>query len=151
MIYLGADHRGFHLKEALKSYLLEAGYEVRDMGALELDVSDDYPDFANAVVRLVKEDLAHNKGILICGSGHGMDMIANKYKDVRAALCFNVSVAKQSREHENANVLALASDWLKEHDAVEITKTWLETEFGNAERNVRRLEKIKEVEEENLK
>jgi len=150
MIYLGADHRGFALKETVKAWLLETGYEVNDVGAHELDVTDDYPDFAEMAMEKLSKSLDHQKAILICGSGHGMDMIANKYKGVRAALCFNLNVAKQSREHEDANVLVLPSDWLKEHDALEIVKAWLEMEFGSAERNVRRLEKMSEVEGRNF-
>ncbi|MBI2097015.1 MAG: RpiB/LacA/LacB family sugar-phosphate isomerase [Candidatus Sungbacteria bacterium] len=150
MIYLGADHRGFALKESLKAWLLEIGYDVKDVGAAELDVADDYPDFAVAAVEALAKDMDHGKAIIVCGSGHGMDMIANKYKGVRAALCFNISVAKQSREHENANVLVLAADWIKEHDALEIVKVWLATEYGGAERNNRRLGKMKEVEEKNF-
>ena len=151
MIYIGADHRGYALKEALKTALSEIGYEVKDMGALNLDIADDYPDFVEAACEAALRDLAHSRVILICGSGHGMDMAANKYKWLRAALCFNTSVAKQSREHEDANVLVLASDWVKEYDAVEITKIWLETEYGKAERNDRRLQKIRKLEEKNFK
>lgn len=151
MLYLGADHRGYRLKEALKAYLVDAGYDVRDMGALELDIADDYPDFAKAAVETLRGNMDHNKAILICGSGHGMDMLANKYKGMRAALCFNTGVAKQSREHEDANVLVLPSDWLKEQEVMEIVKIWLDTDFDGAERNVRRLEKMKEVEEKNFK
>ncbi len=151
MIYLAADHRGFALKEAIKAWLLETGYEVKDMGAPELDIPDDYPDFAQAAAEALAKDFDHGKAILICGSGHGMDMVANKYKGVRAALCFNISVAKQSREHENANVLVLPSDWLKEDQAVEIVRVWLNAEFDGAERNERRLGKIKEAEENNFK
>jgi len=151
MIYLAADHRGFALKEAIKAWLLETGYEVKDLGAPKLDISDDYPDFAEAAVEALVKDFDHGKAILVCGSGHGMDMVANKYKGVRAALCFNASVAKQSREHENANALVLVSDWLKEDQAIEIVKTWLNTEFDGAERNERRLNKISEIEAKNFR
>ena len=150
MIYLGADHRGFRLKEAVKAWLLDTGYPVKDLGAYELDVEDDYPDFGILVADAISKDTSA-KGILICGSGHGMDMVANKHKGIRAALCFNVSVAKQSREHEDANVLVFASDWVKEHDAIEIVRVWVEAEFGNAERNTRRLGKIREAESSNFK
>ncbi|MBI2055060.1 MAG: RpiB/LacA/LacB family sugar-phosphate isomerase [Candidatus Sungbacteria bacterium] len=151
MIYIAADHRGYSLKEALKTALLEVGYEVKDMGALNLDIADDYPDFVEAACEAALHDPAHSKVILVCGSGHGMDMAANKYKGLRAALCFNTSVAKQSREHEDANVLVLASDWVKESEAFEIAKIWLETEFDGADRNIRRLAKIKQQEDRNFK
>ncbi|OHA01787.1 MAG: hypothetical protein A3H71_02085 [Candidatus Sungbacteria bacterium RIFCSPLOWO2_02_FULL_48_13b] len=151
MLYIGADHRGFAMKEAVKSWFLEHGEAMSDVGAHELDVADDYPDFAIEAAKLVSQNPEGTKAILICGSGHGMDMVANKYKGVRAALCFNISVAKQSREHENANVLVLPSDWLHESEAIEIAKVWLDTPFGKVERNERRLGEIKEVEEENFK
>ncbi|MBI3627266.1 MAG: RpiB/LacA/LacB family sugar-phosphate isomerase [Candidatus Sungbacteria bacterium] len=149
-IYLGADHRGFGLKEHVKAQLTEAGYDVRDIGAAQIDVADDYPDFAIIALEALSQDLK-NRAILICGSGHGMDMIANKFSGVRAALCFNTAVAKQSREHEDANVLVLASDWVKEQEAWNIIEIWLETEYGKAERNERRLRKIKEIEEKHFK
>ncbi|MBI4135069.1 MAG: RpiB/LacA/LacB family sugar-phosphate isomerase [Candidatus Sungbacteria bacterium] len=151
MIYIGADHRGYALKEALKAYLLLRGFQVEDCGAHELNIDDDYPDFASIVAEKVSENPAEHCGVSICGSGHGMDIVANKYKGVRAALCFNAGVAKQSREHEDANVLMLASDWLKERDAKEVLNIWLEAQFDGAERNVRRLRKIREVEEKNFK
>ena len=121
------------------------------MGAASLDIADDYPNFAISACEMVLEDPARHRAILVCGSGHGMDMVANKYPGLRAALCFNTSVAKQSKEHENANILVFASDWVKEHEAEEITKIWLETEYGQAERNERRLKKIQELEAKNFK
>lgn len=151
MLYLAADHRGFALKETLKTWLLEAAIPFKDMGATDLDISDDYPDFAEATVRAVAENAADFKGILICGSGHGMDMIANKFKGIRAALCFNSAIAKQSREHEDANILVLPADWVRDREAIEIARIWLETPFGEAERNTRRLEKMKKIEEGNFK
>lgn len=149
MIYLGADHRGFSLKETLKALLLESGQMVKDCGAFQMDISDDYPDFAKAVCDALVTD-PEGRGILLCGSGHGMEMFANKYKGIRAALCFNVKVAKQSREHEDANVLVLPSDWLKDQEAEEIVRVWLNTSFGSEERNVRRLQKIRQVEDRNF-
>lgn len=151
MIYLGADHRGFKLKEILKQYLGQQGNEVEDLGALAYDKDDDYPDFAQGVAAKVAENPEENKGILICGSGHGVDVAANKFKGVRAALCFNRQVAAQSREHEDANVLVLASDWIEEREAKEIVDAWLSTRFDGADRNIRRLRKIGEIEEGNFK
>lgn len=152
MIHIAADHRGYSLKEGLKSRLLSDGYEVSDAGALKLDINDDYPDFAiSAVEAMLREGGKFAKAILVCGSGHGMDMLANKYKGVRSALCFNIRVARQSREHEDANVLVLPADWVKEHDALEIVKTWLETPFSDDERHTRRLGKVKEIEDKNFK
>ncbi len=151
MIYLGTDHRGFQLKEALKQYLTQQEYEVEDLGALEYDKDDDYPDFAQAVAAKVAENPEEDKGILVCGSGHGADMVANKFRGVRAALCFNRRVAIQSKEHEEANVLVLASDWIEEREAKEIVDAWLSSRFDGADRNIRRLGKIREIEERNFR
>lgn len=151
MIYLGSDHRGFLLKEEIKRFLEGVGADVKDLGPEQLVSDDDYPDYAAAVCDRVAKNPAMDKGILFCGSGHGMDMVANKYKGIRAALGFNEKVAIQSREHEDANVLVLASDWMKPHEAKAIVKTWLETKFTSEERNVKRLKKIKEIEKKNFK
>lgn len=146
MIYLAADHRGFELKEKLKAFLAARGHEVEDLGALGYNKDDDYVDFARAAAEKIAENPAEHKGIFICGSGHGMDMAANKFKGIRAALCFNKEVAKQSREHEDANVLVLASDWISPDLAKEIVLAWLDTKFIGEERNVRRLGKINDIE-----
>ncbi|MBI2624417.1 RpiB/LacA/LacB family sugar-phosphate isomerase [Candidatus Parcubacteria bacterium] len=145
-IFLGADHRGFKLKESLKAHLAECGIEVEDLGNTVEDPNDDYVDFAANVAAKVSENPSENRGILICGSGHGVDMVANKFKGVKSALAFNEAVAKQSREHEDANVLALPSDWLSEEDAKKMVDAWLATPFSGEERHIRRLEKIAEFE-----
>lgn len=150
MLYLGADHRGFLLKESLRAYLSKQEYEVEDLGAFEFNIDDDYPDFAAAVAAKIAEAPSFNRGILICGSGHGTDMVANKFKGVRAALCFNRKVAAQSREHEDANILVLASDWLKESEAKDIVAVWLEVQFLGEERHIRRLKKITDIEKNNF-
>lgn len=150
MIYLAADHRGFKLKEELKAFLKESEFHCEDVGAFEYEENDDYVDFAKAAVSKISENISENKGIFICGSGHGMDMVANKYKGIRAVLGFNKAVAAQSREHENANVLILASDWLTLANAKEIVRAWLETSFSNEERHNRRLQKIADIEKENF-
>ncbi len=151
MIYLGSDHRGFQLKEILKQYLGQQGHEIQDLGALEYRQDDDYPDFAAAVAGKIAENPETHKGILICGSGHGMDMVANKFPGVRAALCFNPQVAAQSREHEDANVLVLAADHLEEAEAKDISLVWLGKQFDGAERNIRRIGKIRDIEKNNFK
>ena len=151
MIYLAADHRGFKLKEELKKYLLEQGFETEDVGAFEYDKEDDYVDFAREASEKIAESPSLYKGIFVCGSGHGMDMVANKFKGIRAALVFNRGVAAQSREHEDANVLVLASDWLEETEAKDLVTVWLGKSFGGAERNIRRLNKIREIEEHNFR
>lgn len=140
-IYLGADHRGFELKEAVKAWLKEEGYDVVDMGAYEHKESDDYPDYAVKVAKGVAGD-EKGRGILFCGSGHGMDIVANRFKEVRSIVGFNKEVIIQGREHENANVLSLAADWVKEEEALEWAKFFLRTEFSGAVRHKRRIEKL---------
>ncbi len=150
MIYFAADHRGFALKEQLKTFLDEKRQDVEDTGAFEYDAEDDYVDFARLAAKKISKNPVERRGIFVCGSGHGMDIVANKYKGVRAALGFNKEVARQSREHEDANVLVLAADWLNFDETKEIVLVWLFTEFTGEERNVRRLGKIKEIEEINF-
>lgn len=160
MIFIGADHRGFELKEKLKKHLVDEGFEITDLGNDHLDENDDYVKFAEKVARAVIEkpqSLGNiqssapsdkNFGIILCGSGAGVDMVANKVEGVRSALVFDVLRAIQARQHENANVLSLPADTLDEETAFEITKAFLTTEFSEEERHVRRLEEMKEVEEE---
>ncbi len=125
--------------------LIERGFEIEDRGALAYDAADDYVDFARDAAEKIAADPSAHKGIFLCGSGHGVDMVANKFHGIRAALCWNTEVAKQSREHEDANVLVLPADWLDKQAAEEIMITWLGTHFSNKERHVRRLEKMSEI------
>jgi ribose 5-phosphate isomerase B len=150
MIYLAADHRGFRLKEVIKRFLTERNIAFEDVGATAYAEGDDYVDFAHAAAKKIAANPLEHKGIFLCGSGHGVDMVANKFKGIRAALCWNKEVAKQSREHEDANVLVLQADWLDEAATEEIVTTWLCTDFSSEERHMRRLEKIKEIEEKNF-
>jgi len=151
MIYLAADHRGFLLKEELKKFLADSGFEVKDVGALSYNKSDDYVDFAREAAEKIVKSPERDRGIFICGSGHGMTMVADKYKGLRAALVFNKEVAIQSREHDDANILVFAADWITVEEAKEIALIWLKTTFSGEERHVRRLNKIKELEEKNFK
>lgn len=148
MIYIGADHRGYKLKETLKIYLKELNFNFEDLGAHEINPEDDYPDYATLVAKKVAEDLEKNRGILICGSGVGVDVTANKFKGVRSALCFDASQARASRNDDNTNILSLSADFTDENSAKEILKIWLETPFSRLERHVRRVEKIKKIEKE---
>lgn len=150
MLYLAADHRGFQLKEAIKRFLTERSVAFEDVGAAAYAEGDDYVDFAVAAAEEIAANPLEHKGIFLCGSGHGVDMVANKFRGIRAALCWNRDVAKQSREHEDANVLVLPTDWLDEQAAEEIVIAWSGTDFSNEERHVRRLEKIKEIEQKNF-
>lgn len=146
MLYIGADHRGYKLKDVLKIYLKELSLEFEDLGALELNPGDDYPDFALAVAKKVADNPEENRGILICGSGVGVDIVANKIKSIRSALCFDAAQAKASRNDDNANVLSFASDFIAEEKAKEIVKVWLQTPYAKLEKYERRINKIKNIE-----
>ena len=146
MIYIGADHRGFELKETLKKYISEFGYEVEDCGAFEYDKNDDYPDFAHKVAEAVASDPEHNRGVLLCGSGVGVAIAANKIKGIRAGTAINSRQIKDSVSDEDTNVLAISADYFGEEQAKEITKIFLDTKFSGEERHVRRIDKIKKLE-----
>lgn len=148
MIFIGADHRGFELKEWLLERLEEDGYSVRDLGNFHLDPKDDYVDYAKKVAESVK-NVATNKGILLCGSGAGVDMVANKIDGIRSALVQDRERAIQARKHEDANVISLPADILEKDEAYEIIKAFLTTDFSGDERHERRLKKMKEVEDKN--
>ena len=136
---LAADHGGYLLKEAIKSYLLTAGHEVDDVGCFSPE-SVDYPDFADkAVARVI--DKHCDVGILVCGTGIGMSIVANRHREIRAANCFDVYTARMSREHNNANVLCLGARVIDEETAVEMVRVWLETSFAGG-RHQRRIAKF---------
>jgi ribose 5-phosphate isomerase B len=143
IVALGADHGGLALKEDLKGYLGELGYQVTDCGTHSTD-SVDYPDFAYAVARLVSEGRAW-RGIMVDGAGIGSCMAANKVPGVRAAMCYDHATAVNSREHNDANVLSLGGMLLGRSLARQIVKTWLETDFGGG-RHARRVDKIMGIE-----
>jgi len=138
MIYIGADHRGFELKEQLKVWLIEQGYEIEDVGNFLLDPEDDYVDPAIKVGEMVHGGDGRDYGILICGSGHGVDMVANRFLRVRAIIGFNDEVTVQGREHEDANVLVLPVNWLTTDQAIERLRLFFSTEANSNERYVRR-------------
>jgi len=144
MIFLGADHGGFELKNKVREWLAEWGEEFKDLGNKVYDKEDDYPDYAIAVAKEVAK--GDNKGILFCRSAAGMVIAANKVTGVRAVAAFDKESAQHSREHNDANVLVLSGDWLDEEKARQIAKVWLNTKFTQEERHVRRLNKIKEIE-----
>lgn len=148
IIYLGADHRGYAHKEQLKSHLKDAGFSVEDCGAHALNTDDDYPVFAKCVAEKVAQD-PEARGIVLCGSGVGVDIVANKFDGVRAALVENVTAAASSRVDDNANVLALAADFLDEAQTLAIADAWLAAEFSGEARHRRRLSQIEEIEETN--
>jgi len=143
-VALGADHGGFALKEALKSYLQELGYAALDCGTQSTEPVD-YPDFAHAVALSVSEGRAA-WGIMVDGAGIGSCMAANKVPGVRAAMCYDLSTAINSREHNNANVLTLGGGLIGTNLARQIVKTWLSTAFGGG-RHARRVDKIMAIEQ----
>jgi len=147
MLYLGTDHRGYQLKEEIKRRLNIEGIEFEDAGNTEHDPQDDYVDYAKKVADLVLADPA-NRGVLICGSGVGMDMVANKVKGIRSCLVYDPQRAQQSRAHEDANIVCIPADVLLPEQAVEIIKAFINTEFTSEERHVRRLKKMAEIEKE---
>lgn len=146
MIFLGADHRGFELKQRLLKRLSDEGYQVTDLGNDHFDPNDDYPQFADKVAEAVLGS-EENRGILLCGSGVGVDIVANKHDGIRSALVSDIATTQQSREHENVNVISLPADTLDEEDAWEIIKTFLKTPFSDESRHQRRLDQIQKIEE----
>lgn len=163
-VYLATDHAGFELKEKVKEFLKAEGYEVEDCGAYQFDKDDDYPDFVSKAAKRVA-GAPGSKGIIFGGSGQAEAMVANKFKGVRCALFYTPVVpvraaditGRQSsdpfemirltREHNNANMLSLGVRFLNDKDVLKVVKLWLESPFPGDERHVRRIEKIKEIEE----
>ncbi len=145
-ISIGSDHAGFELKKTIADWLKKSGYEMEDKGTFSAD-SVDYPDFAALVAKDVAQG-SSDKGIIVCSSGVGVTMAANKIRGVRAANCYNVEIAKLSRAHNNANVLTLGARFLDNELALEITDAWLNTEFEGG-RHQRRVNKMNNIEEEN--
>lgn len=140
---IGADHAGWELKEQLKAWLIQSGHQIIDFGTHSPD-SVDYPDYAVQVAEAIAAGKAE-RGLLICGTGIGMAMTANKVPGIRAAFCPDLFTARMSREHNDANVLALGGRLTGKEAAVEILRTWLTAEFA-AGRHARRVEKIAELE-----
>jgi len=144
VIALGADHAGWQLKEDLKAWLVTQGYQVLDFGTHTSDAVD-YPDYALPVAESVAAAKT-DRGVLVCGTGLGMSMTANKVPRVRAAACGDPLAARLSREHNDANVLALGARLVARDTAIEILQTWLETAFAGG-RHARRIGKITELEQ----
>lgn len=144
-IVIGADHGGYELKEELKPLLEEMGFKVIDVGTLSKD-SVHYPSFAARAARLISEGKAE-RGILICGTGIGMSIVANRFPGVRAALCHDLYTAIMSRRHNDANCLALGGRVLGKELAKEIVRVWLQTPFDGG-RHKERLFMIEELEKE---
>lgn len=142
-IFLAADHAGFELKEAVKKTLLEKGCDVADKGAFSLDSEDDYPDFIQAAAREISNS-PEDRAIVFGGSGQGEAMAANRFPRVRAAVFYGgpEEIVRLSREHNNANILAIGARFVQKDEAERAIFLWLETHFSGEDRHVRRIEKL---------
>jgi ribose 5-phosphate isomerase B len=147
-VYIGSDHRGFHLKEKIAKWLFDWGYKYEDIGAQKLDPKDDYPKYASEVASLVVED-KNSLGIVLCGSGVGVDVVANKFNGVRAGTGIDSQQIREARADDNINILVIAADHTSDDSAKEMIKVFLETKFDEKTRHKRRLEDIRRIEENN--
>jgi len=143
IVAVGTDHGGFGLKDGIIETIRASGHEVLDCGAFELEPGDDYPDSAARVARAVRDGRAA-RGVLICGSGVGASIAANKFMGIRSALCHDTFSAHQGVEDDSMNVIALGARVVGPSLAAEIVKVFLGAEFSGAERHIRRLEKVNE-------
>ena len=142
-IYIGADHNGFALKGTLIAWLDQAGFDVVDEGDVKLKPDDDFPQFAGRVVgAILASDDEDPRGILICGSGQGMCIAANRFRGIRASLCWDTLEARTSRNDDNANILCLPGNTISNGKAESIVRVWLNTAFAAAPRFVRRLKEL---------
>ncbi len=166
-VYLATDHAGFELKEKIKAFLLAKNFAVQDCGALSFDKNDDYPDFIAKAAQQVSENPENSMGIIFGGSGQAEMMVANKFKNVRCALFYTTVVPvgaadvtgrksdnpyemiRLTREHNNANILSLGARLLTEEEAKKAVELFLTTVFPKDERHIRRIDKIKEIENKN--
>ena len=148
MIALGCDHGGFKLKERVKVYLDEIGAEYKDFGTYD-DERTDYPIYVEKVVDSIKSNESE-KGILICTTGNGVSIAANKTRGIRCANCFNEEMARLAKAHNNANILAMPAGFVSEREAILMIRTWLATEFMGG-RHSDRLKMIEDIEDRNMK
>jgi ribose 5-phosphate isomerase B len=164
-VFLATDHTGLELKEKLKVFLSEKGYEVEDCGAYEYDKDDDYPDFIAKAAEGVSKDPDNARGIIFGGSGQGEAMVANKFKGVRCSVFYTPAVPtsaadisgrestdpfemlKLTRDHNNANMLSMGFRFLKEDEVMKATEIFLTSPYTGAERHARRIEKISRLED----
>jgi ribose 5-phosphate isomerase B len=145
-LYIGADHNGFERKKQLIAYLHKSGYEVVDAGDVTLQPDDDFPQFAARVVQAMRADSDHDvRGILVCGSGQGMCMAANRFRGIRACLAFDQEEARSARNDDDANVLCLSARSLDFDTTVSIVHTFLMTAFAGAPRYKRRIQQLDEI------
>lgn len=145
-IFIGADHNGFEMKATLSEFLRRGGYEVVDCGDVEKHPDDDFPQFASKVVQAMATDPSYDvRGILLCGSGQGMCMAANRHKGIRAVLGYNTESVRSARNDDDSNVLCLPAHSLDFETVVTITNTWLMTPFAAAPRFKRRIRQMDEL------
>ncbi|MFN4212514.1 MAG: RpiB/LacA/LacB family sugar-phosphate isomerase [Microgenomates group bacterium] len=144
-IFIAADHRGFDLKNKLIDYLHEKNIRVEDLGAYEYQPEDDYPDFAQKVSQAVLQNPQEFLGIVICGSGVGVSIAANRHKGIRCALGFREDQVRHARENDHINVLALASDFTSFEEAVKLIEAFLQAKPKEEEKYLRRIKKLDEI------
>lgn len=142
-IYIGADHNGFTYKTELIAYLKQQHYDIVDVGDVTRDKDDDFPLFAAKVANaLLADNDDSSRGLLVCGSGQGMCMAANRFKGIRASLCWNEEEARSARNDDDSNVLCLSAKYTEIEDAKRIIDTWLRTSFAGAPRYIRRIKQL---------
>ena len=142
-IFLGADHNGYEFKRQLQQFLQNAGYDTVDVSGPAHNPEDDFPQFAGKVVAdLLADGNSDSRGILICGSGQGMCMAANRFNGIRASLCWNVEEARAARNDDDSNVLCLSSKYSTLEELKPIVMAWLNTPFAAAPRFVRRIQQL---------
>lgn len=148
MIYLGADHRGFALKEKIARWLFGLKKDFQDLGASNLDPADDYTKYAQEVASLVAKN-QNSRGVLLCGSGVGVEVVANKFDGVRAAIGKSALQVKSGRSDDDMNILVIASDYTEEREAKAMLIAFLETKFDTKKRHEKRLNEIEKLEANN--
>jgi ribose 5-phosphate isomerase B len=145
-IYIGSDHNGYELKQHIADFLRRSGHEVVDEGDEKLDPQDDFPQFAGRTVHALLGDKDHeSKGVLICGSGQGMCIAANRFKGIRACLCLDAAEARVARNDDDCNVLCLPGRLLNNEEAEAVVNAWLLTPFAGADRFKRRIKELDEL------
>jgi len=146
-LYIGADHRGYHLKNVLLRELRSMGYEITDLSDASPNPDDDYPVFASRVSRAVLESNGNSFGILLCGSGQGMAMTANRFKGIRAAVAWDKNQARLARNDDDSNVIALPADIFEKEieEAVKIIEVWVDTPFESIPRRARRIREMDQL------
>lgn len=154
-VILSSDHAGFEIIKGLTNYLKNKGCEISNMGPSEYDSKDDYPDFVAPAMKSLQKELgrenADARSVLLCRNGVGVNITANKFKGIRAGLCFNKLQTQYARTDDNINVLCLPVDYLSDEEILEIVDVFLETEYSGLPRHERRINKIKLLEDENFK